>query len=171
MDLLPHITGDKLKGRLHFGYHPLSFIDPSETALAELFVLGHGANRFYLSADIGGDELAVSTHPAFQVDKVIGLTDGLNALFDLLALLDETFVLLASGVEGLLGLFKTHRDFWRTPWATLFGLLTRAFKTPLYLIKALPCLSECLVGGPFFGGQRGANGFAEFMLDMEQVGW
>jgi hypothetical protein len=52
----------------------------------------------------------------------------------------------------------------------LFGLMTHAFKTPLYLIKALPGLGERLVGGPFFGGQWGANGFAEFMLDMEQIG-
>ena len=31
--------------------------------------------------------MAVSTHAAFEVDKVIGLANGLNALFDLLALL------------------------------------------------------------------------------------
>jgi len=39
-----------------------------------------------VSADIGGDQLAVSTHAAVEVDKVIGLADGLKALFDLLAL-------------------------------------------------------------------------------------
>jgi hypothetical protein len=50
--------------------------------------------------------LAVSTHPAFQVDKVVGLADGLDALFDLMALLGQALVLTASRFEGLLGLFK-----------------------------------------------------------------
>ena len=52
IDLLSHITGDELNGGLHFGYHPLGFIDAIETSLAELFVLGNGANRLDLSTDI-----------------------------------------------------------------------------------------------------------------------
>jgi hypothetical protein len=98
MDLLSHITGDKLNGRLHFGHHPLGFVDAIETALAELFVLSKGANRCDVTADIGGDQLAVSTHAAFEIDKVIGLADGLKALFDLLALLGQSLVLTAGRV-------------------------------------------------------------------------
>jgi hypothetical protein len=52
MNLLSHITGDKLNGCLYFGHHPFSFVDPTETALAEVFVLGDGAHRLNVSADI-----------------------------------------------------------------------------------------------------------------------
>ena len=86
IDLLSHIPGDKLDGRLHFRHDPLGFLDPLETSLAELFVLGDGANALHLRADICGDQPAVAPHAALQVDKVIGLANGLDALFDLCAL-------------------------------------------------------------------------------------
>ena len=38
------------------------------------------------------------------------------------------------------------------------------------LIKALLRLGGRLVGGSLFGGKGGTHGFAEFMLDMEQIG-
>ena len=50
--LLSHIPGDQRKSRLHFGHHPLGFSDPIKTALAALFVLGNGANRVNVRADI-----------------------------------------------------------------------------------------------------------------------
>jgi hypothetical protein len=169
IDLLPNITGDKLDSRLHFGHNPLGFVDPIETTLAELFVLGNGANRLNVRADICGDELAVATHTALQVHKVIGLADGLKALFDLLALLGKSLVLTAGRFEGLLGLCKAHRRFWGAAWPALCGLLVCAFKTHVHLIKSLLCLAERLVGSPLFGGQGCTNGGTEGMLDMEHV--
>jgi hypothetical protein len=99
IDLLSHIPRDKLNGRLHFGHHPLGFVDAIEAALAQVFVLSNGTNHCDVSADIGGDQLAVSTHAAVEVDKVIGLADGLKPLFDLLALLGQ------SRVEGVIQLW------------------------------------------------------------------
>ena len=43
--LLPHIPRDELDGRLHFGHHTLRFRDPLQARLAELFLLGNGADR------------------------------------------------------------------------------------------------------------------------------
>jgi hypothetical protein len=170
MDLLSHITGDKRNGRLHFGHHPLSFVDAIKAALAELSVLSKGANRFDLRADIGGDQLAVSTHAAFEIDKVIGLADGLKALFDLCALLSQSLVLTAGRFKGVLRMFKAHGCFGRTAWTTLCQRVICAIKTRLGLSKLLLGFGQRLVSGSLFGGQRRTNGFAEFLLDMEQVG-
>ena len=51
-DLLPDITGDERNGRLHFRHHPLGFLDTLQTALAESFVLGNGANVLDVSLNI-----------------------------------------------------------------------------------------------------------------------
>ena len=51
-DLVPHVTGDKRNGRLHFGHDSLSFIDPIEASRTEMFVLGNDANRRNWSPDI-----------------------------------------------------------------------------------------------------------------------
>jgi hypothetical protein len=170
IDLVSHLTGDKLKSRLHFGHHPLGFVDAIEAALAELFVLDHGTNRLDLRADIGGDQLAVSPHAAFQVDNVIGRADGLQALFDLLALLSQSLVLMAGCFKGLLSLLTAQGRFWRTAWTPLFKLIIGALQTGLGLLKLFLGLAERLVSGSFFGGQRCANGLAEFMLNVESVG-
>ena len=112
IDLLPHIARDKFNGRLHFGYHPLGFIDAIQTPLTELFLLSNTTNRFDLSTEIGSDQVAVSPHAAFEIDKVIGLANGFNALFDLLALLAQTLVLLAGRFKRLLGLLELATLYW-----------------------------------------------------------
>ena len=170
MDLLSHITGDKLNGRLHFGHHPLGFAEAIETALAELCVLSKDAHRFDVRADIGGDQLAVSTYAAFEIDPVIGLANGLKALCDLIALLGQALVLTAGRVSGVLSVFKAYGRFWRTAWTTLCKRVICAIKTCLGLSKWLLGFGQRLVSGSLFGGQRRTNGCAEFMLDMEQVG-
>ena len=81
--LLPHIPRDELDGRLHFGHHALGFLDPLQARLAEVFLLGNGADRVDVLLDIPGNELAVATHAALQVDKVVGVADGADALGDL----------------------------------------------------------------------------------------
>ena len=109
--LLAHITADERNGRLHFGDHPLGFVDPIETPLAELFVRSHGANCLKVSPDIGGDEVTVSTHPAFKVDKVVGLADGLTALCDPLAWLGQALGRTASRFKGLSSLLEIASVF------------------------------------------------------------
>ena len=86
MDLLAHIPRDELDGRLHFGHHALGFLDTLQAGLAEVFLLGNGADRVDVVLDIPRNELAVATHAALQVDKVVGVADGADALGDLLAL-------------------------------------------------------------------------------------
>ncbi len=170
MHLLSHIPGDQRNGRLHFGHDPRGFVDAIETALAQVCVLSSGAHPCDVSADIGGDQLAVATHATIEVDKVLGLTDGLKALFDLLALLGQSRVLTAGRVEGVLGLFKAHGRFWRTARSALFKLISWALKTGLGLIELLLGFAERLVRGSLFGGQRRTNGCAECMLNMQQIG-
>jgi hypothetical protein len=108
-----------------------------------------------LSVDIGGDELAASTHPTLQVNKMIGLADGLDALFDVLSLLGQSLMLTAGRLEGLLGLFKARRRFWRTAWAAFIRLIACALKTRLDVLNLLLCLGEGFVGSSLLAA-RGA---------------
>ena len=75
------------------------------------------------SLDITGNELAVATHAALQVDKVVGVADGADALGDLLALPGEALVLLASGFHLLLHLLQARGRLWGTTRATLCRLV------------------------------------------------
>ena len=54
-------------------------------------------------------------------DKVVGLADGLKALFDLLAVLGKALVLTAGRFEGQLGLFKAHGRFGGRPGPRFAG--------------------------------------------------
>jgi len=93
IDLLSHITGDKLDGGLHFRHDPLGFFNSFQATLAESFVLSQGANLIDVALDIGGNELAVSAHAVLKIDKVVGMTNTSDTHVDLLALLRETLVL------------------------------------------------------------------------------
>src|SRR5215510_8436123 len=89
IDLLPNIARDELDGGLHFRHHPLSFLDALQAGLAEPFVLGNSANLLEVRLEIRGHELAVSTHAALEIDKMIGMADATDALCDLLTLLGD----------------------------------------------------------------------------------
>src|SRR5436190_11883982 len=78
IDLLPHITRDELDGRLHFRNDTLGFLDALQATLAEPFVLGNSTSLLDMPLDLCGNELAVSTHTAFKIDKMIGMADGAN---------------------------------------------------------------------------------------------
>jgi hypothetical protein len=58
-----------------------------------VFLLGNGAERVDVPLAITSNELPVPTHPALQVDKVVGMAHAADALGDLLAVLGETLVL------------------------------------------------------------------------------
>ena len=73
--------------------------------------------------DIPGNELAVATHAALQVDKVVGVANGANALGDLLALPGETLVLVASGCHVLRHLLQARCRLWRTARTALLRLV------------------------------------------------
>src|SRR5262249_49973885 len=121
-DLLPHITRDDLDGRLHFGHHPLGFLDAFHAALAESFVLGTRTNLLDVSADIRGNELAVATYSALEIDHVVVVANAPDTRLDLCTLRSEARVL---------SLLPTHGCLWGTPWTVLCGLVTRALRVAL----------------------------------------
>src|SRR5712692_9745966 len=106
--LLPHITRDELDGRWHFGHYTLGFLETIPARLAEVFLLGNRADRVDVLLDIPCNELAVATHAALQVHKVVGVADGANALRDLLALCAEALVLVARRFH----LLRNLREAW-----------------------------------------------------------
>src|SRR5882724_951462 len=168
-DLLPHITRDKLDSRLHFRHNALGFLDAREAMLAEPFVLGKGTSLLDVLLEISGNELAVSTHPALQIDTMVVVADGTDAIGDLLAWLGQALVCTTGCFERLCGLLQAHGRLWGAAWTALFGLVVRAVQMRLDWLELLPCVGDGLVGGPLFGGHRRTDGLAEFMLHMEQV--
>ena len=89
-------TPRQLDRRLHFGKHALGFLDALQARLAEPFVLGNGAHSVNLLLDISRNELPIATHTSRQIDKVVCMADSADTLSDLLALLADALVLLAS---------------------------------------------------------------------------
>jgi hypothetical protein len=152
---------------LHFGHHPLGFIDSIEAGLAEPFLLGNGANRGDLLADIRGDELAVSTHTALQINKVVGVANGPDALGDLLSLLEEALVLVASRCNSLRHLLQTFTSLWGAPGAALVWLVESVVEALLNSVEHLFRLCDGLVSRPLFGSHWRGNGLAQLLLHME----
>jgi hypothetical protein len=100
--LLPHIPRNELDGRLHFGHHALGFLDASEADLTESFLLGDGAQCVDLRLDVTRNQLPVTTATAIQVDDVVRVTNGANALANLRSLPGETLLRLARCLHLLL---------------------------------------------------------------------
>src|SRR5262249_12162849 len=167
--LLPHIPRDEFDGRLHFGHDPLSFGDPLQARRAELFLLGNGADRGEVLLDITGDELAVATHAALQVHKVVGVANGTNALGDLLTLPGETLVLVARGFHALRYLFQPWNRLWRAAWTTLGRLAIGVVAALVHPLERLFSLRHGLGRSSLFDGQRRCDRFAQLMLHMEEV--
>src|SRR5262249_36338917 len=124
LDLLRDITRDELDSRLHFRHHPLGFLDAFQAALAESFVLGNGTNLLDVLLDISGNQLAVSTHPALQIDKMVVVPDAPDTRLDLFTLLSETLVFTTGRVERWLSVLQAHSFFWGAACTTLFRPIT-----------------------------------------------
>ena len=84
-------------------------------------MLGNGANLLDVPLDIRGNELAVSTHPALEIDKMVVVADATDTRLDLFTLLSEALVLTTGRFERLLGLLQAHG-------CPLGGGLDRAFR-------------------------------------------
>ena len=110
-DLLPYIPRDELDGCLHFWHDALGFLNTLQAALAEPFVLGDRTNLLDVRLDISGNELAVSTYPAVEIDKMVVVADATDALCNLFALLREALMLTTGGFECLLGLLQAYGGF------------------------------------------------------------
>src|SRR5215472_12896352 len=120
LDLLSDITRDELDSRLHFWHHPLGFLDPFQAALAELFLLGNGANLLDMLLDIRGNESTVSAHAALEIDKMVIVANATDTRLDLFALRSEPRVLATGRFERLLGLLQAHGCLWGPTRPALF---------------------------------------------------
>ena len=112
MDLLSHLPRDEGNGRLHFRHHPLGLSHPLHACLTEPFVLGNGANRVNLCADICRNALAVSAHASLSIDTVVGLAEVTDALGDLLSLGTDALELLARRLRVLCELLQACGCLW-----------------------------------------------------------
>ena len=157
-DLLPHIPRDERDSRLHFGHDALGFLHTLQAALAEPFVLGNRTNLLNVRLNISGNEWAVATYPALEIDKMVIVADATNVRLDLLTLLSEALVLTTRRFEYLLGLLQAHGGFWGTARPVRFGLVTRALRTGLYVFELLPGFGDGLVCRPLFRGHGWALG-------------
>src|SRR5919109_2589887 len=168
-DLLSHISRDKLDGRLHFGHHTLSFLDTTQARLAEMFLLGNGADRVDVALDIPSNEFAVATHTALQVHKVVGLAEGANALGDRLALAGKALVFLASAFHVLRHLLQARRRLWGTTWPTLCRLAVGVIEALMHALERLFGLRNRFCGCPLFYRHRRGDRFAQFILHVEEI--
>jgi hypothetical protein len=167
--LIAHRTRHKLDGGLHFRHHPQGFSDPIHAGLAEAFLLSHTANGVKVTGDIGGNQLAVSTHAALSIDQVVGLSDATDALRHLLSLGADALQLLVCRLGVLLELLKACGWFWRTTWSALVRLAVRAINGLWRRLKALPCLIGRFCCGSLLGRHGARDGFDQCMLHMEYV--
>src|SRR6266571_5456335 len=163
--LLAHIPRDELNGRLHFRNHAFRFFDALHAALTEPFVLGNGADGVDVLLEVPGKEFAVAAYAALQVDKVVGVADGADALRDRLALRGEALVFLASRVHFLLHLRQARCPLWGATWAGLLRLLVGVEQVLVHPLARFFRLG----GRSLFGGHGGCDGFAQLMLHMEEV--
>jgi len=135
-----------------------------------VFLLSNGADGVDVLLDIPGTELAMATHAALQVHKVVRVANGSDALDDLLALCAEALVLVACRFD----LWRNLREAWRhlcgTARPTLYRLVVRIVEGCLHLLTGCFQLGDGLMGSPLLEGHRRCHCFAQFMLDMEEVG-
>jgi hypothetical protein len=167
--LLPHIPRDELDGRLHGGHHTLGFLETIQARLAEVVLLGNRVDRVDVLLDIPRNELAVATHAALHVNKVVGVADGAHAWRDLLALCAEALVLVACCVHLLFDLLQARGSLRGTARATLGQLVVSPVEVLVHPRARLFRLGDRLVGRPLFNGHRSGDGLAQCMLPMEEV--
>ena len=130
-------------------------------------MLGHATNGVNVALDIGGNALAVSTHPTRSIDKVVGPTDATEALRHLLALGADARQFLVRCLCLLLELLKACGWFWRTPRTALLRRAHSVGNWLWHLFKARLGLTGRFCRSALLGGHGPADGFDQFMLHME----
>ena len=135
--LLAYLPRDARDGGLHVGPPALGLLETLQAGLAEVCVLGDGADRVEVALDIPGNALAVAPHTALQVDTVGGVADGAEALGDRLALSGEALGLVASRFHVLRHLLQARCRLWGTTWTTLCRLAVGVVEGLLHLRERL----------------------------------
>ena len=113
-DLLAYIPETNSTVACILGTTRWAFVDTLRARLLETFVLGDRMNRLDMLLDIPGNELAVATHAALQVHKVVGVADGADARATCLALVSEALVFMTGRCDGLRHLLKDCGLLWGT---------------------------------------------------------
>jgi hypothetical protein len=131
--------------------------------------MSDGANRVDVLLDIPGNARAVATHAALQIDKVVGMADGADALGDRLALPSEALVLVASGCHSLCHLLQVRCRLWRTTWPALGRRVRGVVKALVHLLERCLGLGHGLCGGPLFDSHWCGDRFTQLMLHMAEV--
>ena len=126
-------------------------------------MLSNGAHRVDVLLDIPRNELAVATHAALQVHKVVGVADGAKALRDLLALPGETLVLVVCSRPILGSLLQAGSRLWRAAWTTCGRLAVGVGKVLVHPLERLFSPRHSLGGRPLFDGQRRCDRLAQLM--------
>jgi hypothetical protein len=137
--------------------------------LAEPVVWGTSTRLRDVLVDISGNEWAVSTPPTLQIDTMVGVAEGADAVGDVRALLGQARVFTTGCFERLCGVLQAHGRLWGAAWTARCGLVVRAVQRRLGVLELLPCCGDGLGGGPLCGGHRRADGLAAFMLPREHV--
>jgi hypothetical protein len=107
---------------------------------------------------------------ALEINKVVVVTNAPDTRLDLFTLPSKTRMLTTGRFECLLGLLQAHGILWETPWTTLFGLCTRAFRVTLQPFELCGGFGDGLIGRPLFGRHGTRDRLDQFVLDMEPVG-
>src|SRR5262249_20300647 len=139
------------------------------TCLAEVFLLGNGTDRGDGLLDITGNELAITTHTALQINKMVRLADGADALGDRFTLAGEVLVCVARGCHILLGLLQARFPLWGAARAALGRLAVDTGGALLQPLERLFRLGDSLVGCSLFDGHGSCHGLAQFMLHIEEI--
>jgi hypothetical protein len=92
---------------MHFGNHAFCFTDSLQARVAEGFLLGNGAEGVDLLLNVAGHQLPIAMDTPLQVNEVVRMADGPNALCDLLALLRQALADLVSSLDHWCGLLQT----------------------------------------------------------------
>jgi hypothetical protein len=131
-----------------------------------MFVLGNGAHRRDVALDIFGNERAVASYTTLQVNHVVGMADGADALADRRALSGETLGLLPRGVHSLQNLCRPPRHLRETTRTTFCTCVVDVGEALLDLGERCFRLRYGFVSRPLCGGHRCRHRLAACMLHM-----
>jgi hypothetical protein len=170
MPLLPHIPRDTLDGRRHLGHHALGLLATTPARLPALCLRRHRADRVDVRPAITGHPLAIATPASLQIDQVIRVAEGTEALRPRLAWPDEAVGLLARGVDLWRGLLQTGGRLRGAARAVPLRRRRGPLSVLLHLLECLFSRSPRLCGRTLCGGPGDGHGRAQLRLPREQVG-
>src|SRR5262245_31866965 len=111
-------------------------------------MLGNGAHSVNVLLEFSRNELPIAPHTSLHIDKVVRLAESADTLSDLLSLLANALVLLASHCSILLELLQTDGILWRATRTAFLRLAVCSLQSSLPLVKPLLSLACGLLSCP-----------------------